>query len=138
VAERTVNLLKVVEGERLGREDASDHLLDASDVFETLLERKGDVMFHKIPVEPQEEEQGGEGAAGLGGVPRSTQQIYGNEYGCAIKLVHKLARLGRGDEVRVTDERTVVLIFLGVRVFTEVDLPNVDERVADLSCAAAG
>jgi hypothetical protein len=95
-------------------------------------------MIHKISVEPQEEKQGGEGTAGLFGVPRSAQRVYGDEDGGAVELVHKLARLSQCDEIWVTDERTVVLIFLGVRVFSEIVLPNVDERVADLSCAAAG
>jgi hypothetical protein len=107
-------------------------------VFETFFEGKGDVMFHEVPVEPQEKEQGGEGTAGLGGVPRSAQRIDWDEYGRAIELVDKITRLSRGDEVGVTDERTVVLVFLGVCVFSEVNLPNVDERVADLSCTAAG
>jgi hypothetical protein len=138
VAEGPVDLLEVMEGEGLGGEDARDHLLDAYNVLETFFKGKGDVMFHEIPVEPQEKEQGGEGAAGLGEVPRSAQRIDGDENGCAVELVDELARLIRGDKVGVTDERTVVLAFLGVRVFPKINLPNIDERVADLSCAAAG
>jgi hypothetical protein len=133
-----VNLLEVVEGEGLGGEDARDHLLNARNVLETFFEGKGDVMLHEVPVESQEKEQGGEGAAGLGGVPRSAQRVDGDEYGRAVKLVDELARLSRSYEVGVANERTVVLVFLGVRIFPEIDLPNVDECVADLSCAAAG
>jgi hypothetical protein len=65
-----MNLLKVVEGERLGCENASDHLLDTHNVFETFFEGKRDVMFHKIPLKPQEEEHKGEDATSLGRVPR--------------------------------------------------------------------
>jgi hypothetical protein len=133
-----MNLLEVVKGEGLGGKDASDHFLDARDVFEAFFEGKGDMVFHEVPVEPQEKEQGGEGAAGLGGVPRSAQRVDGDEYGRTIEFVDKLARLSRGDEVGVTDERTVVFILLSVRVLAEVILPNIDECVADLSCTAAG
>jgi hypothetical protein len=133
-----VDLLKVVKSEGLRGEDARDHLFNACDVLETFFEGKGDVVFHEVPFEPQKKEQGGEGAASLGGVPRSAQRIDGDEDGRAVKFVDELARLSRGNEVGVTDEGTVVLVFLGVRVLPEVVLPNVDERVADLSCAAAG
>jgi hypothetical protein len=138
VAKGPMDLLEIVERKWLGHEDACDHLLDTGNVFEMFLEGKGDVMIHEVPVEPQEEEQGGEGAAGLGGVPRGAQQVYGDEYRCAVELVHELAHLSRGDEVGIADEGTVVLVFLGVRVFSKVVLPDVNERVADLSCAAAG
>jgi hypothetical protein len=131
-------LLKVVEGERLGRENTSDHLLNSCYIFEMFFEGKRDVMFHEIPFEPQEEEQGGEGAAGLGGVPRGAQRVYWDEYRCAVEFVDKLARLSRGNEVGIADERAVVFILLSVRVCAEVVLPYIDERIADLTCAAAG
>jgi hypothetical protein len=133
-----MNLLEVVKGEGLGGKDASDHFFDARDVFEAFFEGKGDVVFHEVPVEPQEEEQGGEGTAGLGGVPWSTQRVYWDEYRCAVEFVYEFARLSRGDEVGIADERAVVFVFLSVRVFAEVVLPNIDERIADLSCTAAG
>jgi hypothetical protein len=137
VAEGPVDLLKVVKSEGLRREDARDHLFDACNVLETFFEGKEDMVFHEVPFEPQEKEQGGEGAASLGGVPRSAQCIDGDENGRAVKFVEELAHLSRGNKVGVTDEGTVVLVFLGVHVLPEVVLPNVDERVADLSCTAA-